>query len=187
MSKKFLYIYFVVLFIFVLITTISCPNISNGTINNEVYVLSKEFLWPTPGYNTITSKFGYRGAPTSGASSFHYGIDIGAPTGSNIVASFAGKVTYTGFYGANGFTVMVENGPYTALYSHVSPNFLVHVGDMVKQGDVVAKVGPKNVYNVPNNKYKDSNGQPTNGATTGPHLHFGIRKDGQAVNPLSYL
>lgn len=122
-----------------------------------------------------------------GASTYHSGIDIAAPAGSNIIASFSGKVVYTGFYGANGFTVMIENGNYTFLYSHTSPNFMVKAGDTVQKGEIIAKVGPKNVYNVPNNKYKDSNGNPTNGATTGPHLHFGIRKDGKPVNPLDYL
>ena len=44
-------------------------------------------------------------------------------------------------------------------------------------------MGPKNVYGVPNNKYKDSNGNPTNGATTGPHLHFAIKINNKAINP----
>jgi len=92
-----------------------------------------------------------------GASSFHHGIDIGAPTGCKIVASFSGKVIYTDFYGANGFTVMIENGEYIALYSHVSPDFLVCVGQIVSKGQIIANVGPKNVYGVSNNKYKDSN------------------------------
>ena len=122
-----------------------------------------------------------------GASSYHSGIDIAVPTGSNIISAFSGKITYTGFYGANGYTVMVENGNYTALYCHVSPNFIVNIGDNISKGQLIAKVGPKNVYGVPNNPYKDSYGNPTNGATTGPHLHFGIKKDGQAVNPLDYI
>lgn len=146
-----------------------------------------EFVWPTPTYNTITSNFGYRKAPISGAGTFHGGIDIGAPTGSVVVASFPGKVTYIGFYGANGFTVTVSDGYYTANYSHVSPYFLVYVGQFVNAGDIIATVGPKNVYGIPNNPYKDSSGNPTNGATTGPHLHFSIKKDGQAVNPLNYF
>lgn len=48
-------------------------------------------------------------------------------------------------------------------------------------------MGPKYVENVPNNKYKDSSGRTTNGATTGCHLHLTIKKDGQAANPLDYF
>lgn len=139
------------------------------------------------GYSTITSGFGYRNAPTSGAGTFHGGIDIGAPAGSNIVAAFSGEVIYIGFYGANGYTIRVSDGYYVANYSHVSPYFLVYVGQYVSKGDIIATVGPKNVYGVPNNPYRDSNGNPTNGATTGPHLHFSIRIDGNAVNPLNYF
>ena len=50
----------------------------------------------------------------------------------------------------------------------------------------MSQVGPKNVYGFSNNPYKDSNGNPTNGSTTGPHLHFAIKKDGSAVNPLNF-
>ena len=71
-------------------------------------------------------------------------------------------------------------------YCHVNPNFMVSVGDKVKQGQVIGKVGPKYVYGVPGNNYKDSTGKPTNGATTGPHLHLGIRVDGNYKNPLLY-
>ena len=54
-------------------------------------------------------------------------------------------------------------------------------------GQIIGQVGPKNVYGIKNNPYKDSSGKPTNGATTGPHLHFTIKKDGKAVNPLNYF
>lgn len=70
-------------------------------------------------------------------------------------------------------------------YCHISPNFIVNVGDTVYKGDLIANVGPKYVYNVPQNTYTDSNGLPTNGATTGCHLHLGIRIDGEYINPLS--
>ena len=117
---------------------------------------------PPLGYTTITSKFGYRTSPTLGASSYHGGIDIAAPVGSNIIASCSGKITFTGFSGAGGYTVTIKNNNLSISYSHVSPTFLVHVGQHISKGDIIAKVGPKNVYGVANNPYKDSNGNPTN-------------------------
>ena len=122
-----------------------------------------------------------------GASSYHGGIDIGAPSGSNIVAICSGTITFIGFNGANGYSLILKNNNYTISYSHLSPNYIVYVGQFVRKGSIIGNVGPKNVYNVPNNPYRDSNGNPTNGATTGPHLHFSIKKDGKAVNPLDYL
>lgn len=145
------------------------------------------FSWPTPGYNTITSPFGKRSAPTSGASTFHSGVDIGAPAWSNIVAVCSGRVTFLGFSGAGGFTITITGDTFTTSYCHVSPDFIVYVGQNIKQGQAIGKVGPKNVYGVPNNPYKDTSGNPTNGATTGPHLHLTIRKDGKLVNPLDYI
>ena len=86
-----------------------------------------------------------------------------------------------------GYTVTIKNDNFSFSYCHVSPNFLVCVGQYINKGEIIAKVGPKNVYGVYNNPYKDSNGNPTNGATTGPHLHLTIKKDGKAVNPLDYF
>lgn len=114
------------------------------------------------GYTTITSKFGYRIAPTTGAGKYHGGIDIAAPVGSNVISVSSGTVTSIGFKGANGYTVTVKNGTFTFSYSHISPIFLVYTGQNVFKGQIIATVGPKNVYNVPNNPYKDSNGSPTN-------------------------
>ena len=142
---------------------------------------------PLLGYTTITSPFGKRKAPTSGASSFHSGIDIGAPTGTKIISICSGTVTFLGFSGAGGYTITIKGSTYTASYCHVSPNFEVVVGQNIKKGQTIGKVGPKNVYGVLNNPYKDSNGNPTNGATTGPHLHLTLRKDNTLVNPLDYL
>lgn len=119
--------------------------------------------------------------------SYHSGIDIGAPAGTTILSTSTGNVIFADFNGPNGYTIKVESNNFVFGYSHVSPLFLVSVGDFVTSGSVIAHVGPKNVYGVPNNIYKDSNGNPTNGATTGPHLHFTIRKDGKVVNPLNYF
>ena len=115
----------------------------------ELDFSNSNFVWPTPGYKTITSPYGYRKAPTGGASSYHGGIDIGAPTGAEIHAVFSGEVISTAFDGANGFTVKVSDGTYLCNYSHVSPYFLVYVGNQVIKGEVIATVGPKNVYGVP--------------------------------------
>ena len=68
-----------------------------------------------------------------------------------------GEVTFVGFSGAGGYTVTIENGNFAFSYCHVSPNFLVCVGEYVFKGQVIANVGPKNVYGFPNNPYKDSN------------------------------
>ena len=77
------------------------PNYTFTSANySSVYYLNlsdESFPWPTPGYTVVTSPFGYRNAPTSGASSYHSGIDIGAPTGTNIIAVCSGKVTFLGF------------------------------------------------------------------------------------------
>ena len=153
----------------------------------EKYELNGVFLWPAPGYTRITSGFGYRVAPASGASTYHSGIDIGAPTGTNIVSAFSGIVTFIGFKGAGGYTITITNSNFSASYCHVSPNFIVEIGQNVQKGQIIGNVGPKYVYDVPNNPYKDKSGNPTNGATTGPHLHFTLRKDGNIVNPLDYL
>ncbi len=122
-----------------------------------------------------------------GASTYHSGIDIGAPTGCNIISIFHGRVSFIGFSGAGGYTITVKNNDFTASYCHVSSNFLVYVGQYVEKGQIIGKVGPKNVYGVANNPYKDKSGNPTNGATTGPHLHLTLRKNGKLVNPLDYI
>ncbi|MCI8485693.1 MAG: M23 family metallopeptidase [Clostridia bacterium] len=139
------------------------------------------------GYRTISSPFGKRNSPTKGASSYHSGIDIPAPPGTNIFSVESGVVILAKFNGSGGCTVIISASSYQFIYCHVSPSFLVYQNQYVKKGDLIAQVGPKNIYGFSNNPYKDSNGNPTNGATTGPHLHFTIKKDGTAVNPLNYF
>lgn len=123
--------------------------------------------------------------PLYGASTFHKGIDIGAPEGTKLYAICDGEITFTDFLGGGGYTITLSKDDMKITYCHVSPNFLVSVGDFVKKGQHIANVGPKNVYGIPNNPYKDKNGNPTNGATTGCHLHLGVRINNNYINPLS--
>lgn len=179
----------VLLTLFISIFFIPKANLSKEFIQ---YIETGELLWPAPGYTRINSYFGKRNAPTGGASTYHKGVDIGAPEGSSYVAVTTGTITYVGFLGGGGYTVTLtdenkESGEIKYSYCHSDPNFLVHEGEKVLKGQIIGKVGPKNVYGVKGNKYFDSNGNPTNGATTGPHLHFGMRINGEYVNPLNYL
>jgi len=100
-----------------------------------------------------------------------------------------GEIVSVGWGGANGYMITVKStdGVYIFSYSHSSPEFKVGVGQVVKKGEIIGQVGPKNVYNVENNPYKDSEGNPTNGATTGCHCHFSIRKDGELIDPLTIV
>lgn len=120
-------------------------------------ISSNNLYWPLPGYTRISSPFGYRGVPTAGATSFHGGIDLPAPEGTNIISAISGKVTRTGFMGSGGCSVVVQNDNYTVIFHHISPNYLVKAGDYVERGQIIAKVGPKNVYGFANNPYRDFN------------------------------
>ena len=110
-----------------------------------------------------------------GASSFHYGTDIPAPEGTSLVAINDGEISFLGFLGAGGYTITLSFDEFKITYCHVNPNFIVSVGDFVKEGQIIGFVGPKHIYNVNGNPYKDEDGLPTNGATTGCHLHIGFR------------
>ncbi len=127
-----------------------------------------KFKWPLPSSSRITSDFGSRTSPTAGASSNHQGIDIGAPTGKDIIASAAGTVVVSTYsYSAGNYVMINHGGGVYTVYMHAS-KLLVSVGDTVKQGQVIAKVG-------------------STGYSTGPHLHFGIRVNGTYVNPRKYV
>lgn len=130
---------------------------NNEKIFTQVITNSNNICWPLPGYTRISSPFGYRNAPTAGATYFHGGVDLPAPAGTNIISAINGKVTRTGFMGSGGCSVVVENEQYTVIFHHCSPNFLVTPGEQVVQGQVIAQVGPKNVYGFTNNPYRDAN------------------------------
>lgn len=158
---------------------------SNSTIEeNQIIISSSGYAWPTPGYTTITSNFGYRISPTGRTSNFHSGMDIGAPTGAILVSVCDAQVVFTGWSGSGGYAIILVSNNLRISYCHTSSEFFVSQGSYVSKGKPIGTVGPKNVYEIPNNPYKDSNGNPTNGDMTGPHLHLTLKKDGKAVDPL---
>lgn len=127
---------------------------------------SSRFIFPLTG--KITDRFGYRTHPIIGEDLFHTGIDISAPRGRPIGASRSGRVTFSGWKGNYGKTIIIEHeGGYTTLYGHNSVN-LVKEGQYVKRGQVIAKVGDT-------------------GLSTGYHLHFEISKGRKIINPLLVL
>ena len=192
---KFFLIIFLILILFlphlfipILATNAQNLKLPNDIQNKEIYEInSSSLVWPIPGYTYISSPFGKRKSPTSGASNYHLGIDIPAPSGTYLIAPMNAIVTFIGFKGSGGYTIILQSENLEFTYHHVSPQYIIQVNAMVSKGQLIGQVGPKNVYGILNNPYKDSNGNPTNGATTGPHLHFAIKKDGQAVNPLNYF
>ena len=144
--------------------------------NNNIYIVPN-YVWPTPGYTYITSPFGKRTSPTKGASTYHQGIDIAAAEGSSVKAISSGTVTFAGWNSSGGYMVIIEhNDSFDSRYCHLGENLLVKKGENVYTGQIIATVGPKYV----------SSGK-LNGATTGVHLHLGIRKNRKFVDPLQYL
>ena len=180
---------FVVIICFLFIPTMSADTeLKPVEKGKKIFYGNLNFAWPIPGYTSISSPFGKRTAPTSGASTFHKGTDIPAPEGTTLIATCDGEITFIGFLGGGGYTITITNADGLKIsYCHVSPNYIVSVGQLVEQGEIIGNVGPKYVYGVVGNNYKDASGNPTNGATTGCHLHIGFREDGEYVNPMNYL
>lgn len=125
-------------------------------------------LWPCSKTKKISSAYGMRFHPILKKNKMHTGIDIAAPKGESIVAANKGTVIMSGWQNGYGNTVVIDHGGgITTLYAHCS-KLLVKVGQEVKAGEVIAKVG-------------------STGLSTGPHLHFEVRKDGKTRNPLEYV
>lgn len=123
-------------------------------------------LYPTEG--RLTSPFGYRISPINRRREFHSGIDLANKTGTPVYASASGIVIFSGYNGSYGRMVMISHGQgYTTVYAHNSSN-LVKVGDRVSKGEQIATIG-------------------STGRSTGPHLHFEIRENGNAIDPLTLL
>ncbi len=130
--------------------------------------------WPTPGYTYITSHFGWRSDPFTGAQKYHSAIDIGSPMGSKLIAAASGTVVATGYEYAGGRYIMIDHkGGVSTRYYHLSE---IHVseGQWVERGEQIGLTGMSGA------------------AVTGPHLHFEVRVKNangvtEAQNPLDYV
>jgi hypothetical protein len=126
--------------------------------------VSEGMAWPVAG--RITSYFGYRVHPILRFTRFHSGLDFGASWGSPIVAAADGQVVGAGWAGGYGRQVRIAHGGgVMTSYSHMS-QIVAYPGSFVRRGQLIGYVG-------------------SSGFSTGPHLHYEVRKDGVAVNPLS--
>lgn len=126
------------------------------------------FTWPAPSYTRISDEYGNRMHPTLGIERFHNGIDMAAPGGSPILAAYNGTVVAADYSSSMGNYIMIDHGDnlYT-IYMHASALY-VSKGAEVSKGQTIAAVG-------------------STGRSTGNHLHFSVRLNGNYVNPRNYL
>ncbi len=147
-------------------------------VNRQILALAQQGIdtqyiggqleWPVPGYTRITSKYEMRVHPITGQYKLHTGVDIGAPEGVNFVAANDGIVVKAGKNIAYGNMVIIDHGGgISTLYAHGS-EILVELGQSVKRGDTILKVG-------------------STGYSTGPHAHFEVRINGVTTDPLPYI
>ncbi len=128
-------------------------------------VLGNLFVYPVRG--KISSGFGSRPDPFTGIRRFHNGVDIVNAPGTPIVAAMTGTVEDVGFNNNYGYYVILRHTGYQTLYGHLS-RYVVSRGEKVQQGEKIGELG-------------------TTGYSTGPHLHFSVFRNGEAVDPLSFL
>lgn len=126
------------------------------------------FAWPCPGYKRISDEYGNRMHPILGVEKFHNGLDMAASSGTPILAAYDGDVVAADYSGSMGNYIMIDHGSglYT-IYMHCSALY-VSKGQTVYKGQNIAAVG-------------------STGRSTGPHLHFSVRLNGNYVSPWNYL
>lgn len=136
--------------------------------NSNVRYDGGMFAWPAPAYTRISSEYGNRMHPTLGVERFHNGLDMAAPSGSDVLAAYDGTVVAADYNASMGNYIMINHGDglYT-VYMHCSALY-VSSGASVSKGSKIAAVG-------------------STGRSTGPHLHFSVRLNGNYVNPRNYL
>ncbi len=132
--------------------------------------VSGGFIRPVGG--PVTSPYGWRVHPIFKRKIYHSGVDLGMPMNAPVKAANAGKVIFVGWYGGYGKVVIIDHGringvPTTTLYAHLN-SYRVAVGSNVAKGQVIANIG-------------------TTGYSTGPHLHFEVRQNGQPTNPFNFI
>jgi len=134
--------------------------------NGIVVLGTGQMSYPNDG--EITSGFGWRMHPILGYQRFHSGVDFGADYGSTIRAADRGVVIFAGWYGGYGNAVIIDHGNnITTLYGH-SSGLYVSEGQAIERGQPIAAVG-------------------STGLSTGPHLHFEVRQNGEPVDPMAYF
>lgn len=131
-------------------------------------VYSGSLTWPCPSYSRISSPYGYRTHPISGARKLHKGLDIAASSGNPVIAAASGTVVQSYFSSSYGnYVVISHGGGLMTAYAHMTRR-LVSEGDSVAAGQQVGTVG-------------------STGNSTGPHLHFEVYVGGSTVNPMNYF
>ncbi|MCG8535252.1 MAG: peptidoglycan DD-metalloendopeptidase family protein [Pseudomonadales bacterium] len=136
--------------------------LENRKLRKEVSLAGRPVTW-----GWLSSRFGRRTDPFTGRLAWHEGVDFAGKEGSDIISVGGGVVTWAG--DRYGYGLMVEvnhGGGFTTRYAHAK-EVLVNVGDIVKQGEPIARMG-------------------STGRSTGPHVHFEVRKNGKAVDPTRY-
>ena len=142
---------------------------SGGSGGGSPVYVGGDFAWPTPSCYYITSSFSpWRKNPVTGIYKRHTGTDIGAAYGAQIVAANSGTVTLAGWNSGYGYCVIIDHGGGKAtLYAHMS-SFVVSAGQTVSKGQHIGNVG-------------------STGNSTGPHLHFEVLINGEAVDPMQFF